>query len=86
EQIKYLSSYDVDDRFFFFLEERYGKRRRIIPSVSKKDLAAAIGTTPETLSRMLLRLKQEGLVTWEGKAMIINEKFWQRQEEKMDKN
>jgi CRP-like cAMP-binding protein len=39
--------------------------------LSKKDFAAAIGTTPETLSRLILRLKKEGRIEWEGKTIRV---------------
>ena len=65
-QIKYLTNHDVEERFFLFLKEHYGEKGKIKISLSKKDIAAAIGTTPETLSRLLLRLKKENKLIWEG--------------------
>ncbi len=76
-QIKYLTSHDVEDRLLLFLRENYGEQARIKPAVSKKDVAAAIGTTPETLSRVLLRMKKEGLLQWEKKIIAVSEKAWQ---------
>ncbi len=70
KQIRYLTNYDVEERLFIFLEEHYGRKKRIKASLSKKDVAAAIGTTPETLSRVLLRLKKEGRLTWEGSFIV----------------
>lgn len=78
EQIKFLTANDVEDRLFFFLKERYGRQKRFEPAISKKDLAAAIGATPETLSRLLLRLKMEGLLTWEDKFVEIDDCAWER--------
>lgn len=66
KQIEYLTHHDVEERLFTFLEEHYGRKGNIKVTLSKKDVAAAIGTTPETLSRLLLRLKNEGTLTWEG--------------------
>ena len=35
------------------------------------DIAAAIGATPETLSRLILRLTQEGRIDWQGKTLKV---------------
>ncbi len=72
DQIQFLTTHDVEDRLFMFLEEQYGKKERIVSSLSKKDVAAAIGATPETLSRLLLRLKNEGKVDWTGSNLHVN--------------
>lgn len=37
----------------------------------KKDLALALGTTPETLSRMLRSLVEEGVIAMEGRAIRV---------------
>lgn len=76
EQIKYLTNHDVEERFFHFLTSNYKKRERIRLSISKKDIAAAIGATPETLSRLILRLKNEGKLVWEGKEIQIAPSRW----------
>lgn len=48
-RILYLTSFDVEERFFRFLIEHYGtghlQRRH-----GQKDMASAIGTIPETFS------------------------------------
>jgi CRP-like cAMP-binding protein len=49
---------------YHFLKEQFGDAPEILPKVSKKDVAAAIGTAPETLSRVLLRLKSAGKLHW----------------------
>lgn len=76
DQIQYLTNHDVEDRFFLFLEEQYGRQEQIRSPLSKKDVAAAIGSTPETLSRLLLRLKNEGRVTWQGSSISISPNAW----------
>lgn len=76
-QINYLSSHDVEERLFLFLEEQYGQRTVINISLSKKDIAAAIRTTPETLSRLFLRLKKEGKLVWEGKSITVPQIIWE---------
>ena len=69
EQVQSLTSSDVETRLFRFLKEHYGERKEIKINLTKKDVAAVIGTTPETLSRLLLKLKKEGRLIWEGKLV-----------------
>ncbi len=77
DQIKYLSAHDVVDRLLLFLQEQYGRRERILCSLSKKQVAAAIGTTPETLSRVLAPLRRKGL-GWRNGVISIPEPVWCR--------
>ena len=69
DKISYLTSHDVESRLFMFLEDQYGRVENVKSVFSKKSAAAAIGTTPETLSRLLLRLKKEGKLVWEGSTI-----------------
>ena len=73
ERILYLTSYDVEERFFRFILERYGRNDPYEVDISKKEIASAIGTIPETLSRMIQRLKQQGVLTWEGSSLHIED-------------
>jgi CRP-like cAMP-binding protein len=68
----------VEERFFFFLQEQFGRRQEYRISLSKKDIARAIGTIPETLSRLLLRLKKEKKIRWEGETLRLAGGFWKR--------
>jgi CRP-like cAMP-binding protein len=77
-RILYLTGHDVEDRFFFFLQEQFGRREEYRISLSKKDIAAAIGTIPETFSRLLLRLREEKKIRWEGQNLRLAEGFWER--------
>ncbi len=77
EQIKFLSTFDVEERLRRFLSDQYGKRKRISLTISKKEVANAIITTPETLSRVLLRLKKEKRLSWQGRIVVAAEEFWQ---------
>lgn len=68
-QLQSLTTDDVESRLIRFLKTQYGDAERIHVPISKKDVAAAIGSTPETLSRLLQKLKNEGRVVWEGKTV-----------------
>lgn len=78
ERIIYLTVYEVEERFLRFLQDRFGRRDRYHLRLSKKDVAAAIGATPETLSRLLLRLKGEGVLTWGGDVLEVSPAIWDR--------
>lgn len=75
-QIQHLTLHDVEERLLLFLAEQYGKKTEIRVTLSKKDVAAAINTTPETLSRLLLRLKDENKLSWEGHDIRVAPQTW----------
>jgi CRP-like cAMP-binding protein len=79
DRIRYLTTYDVEDRFFLFIREHYGTGERVVPALSKKDTAAAIGTTPETYSRLLARLSREGKISLEGRTIRLRGDFWRQE-------
>ncbi|MBN1296030.1 Crp/Fnr family transcriptional regulator [bacterium] len=64
EKVRALALYDLEERFFRYLTDMYGASRIIRPGITRKDLAAAIGTTPESLSRLLKRLKERQWLCW----------------------
>jgi len=70
ERIRYLTMYDVEERFFLFIRENRGKEA---PALSKKDIAAAIGTTPETYSRLISRLSREGKISMDGRTIRLQD-------------
>jgi CRP/FNR family transcriptional regulator len=72
-QVQALAAFDVEERLFRFLRDRFGNAREIRTSLSKKDVAAAVGATPETLSRVLLKLKASGRLSWEGRRILLPE-------------
>jgi CRP/FNR family transcriptional regulator len=76
DQIYQLTAFDVETRFWRFLEEQYGRREEYKITLSKKDIASAIGTVPETFSRMLFRLKKEGKASLEGMRLTLKKGFW----------
>ncbi len=79
EQIRQISSTDIASRLTYFLREQFGERASIELPIAKKDVAAAIGITPETLSRLLLKLKRRGMVNWHGRVLQFNPAFWKRE-------
>jgi len=78
ERIQQLTAMDVEARFVEFLREHYGEKKSITPDLSKKDIASAIGATPETFSRLLQKLEKRGGFNWKGKAIQIDPDFWNR--------
>lgn len=76
-RILYLTAYDVEERFFRFLEDQYGRKEQYSIPLSKKDIAADIGATPETLSRLILRLDEEGKLSWKGNIVRLVPGYWE---------
>ena len=79
-RILYLTAYDVEERFFRFLDSHYGRKATYDIPLSKKDIASAIGTIPETFSRLIQRLTQSGTIRWEGSRLEVKDGFWAGQE------
>jgi CRP-like cAMP-binding protein len=76
-RIHQLTSRDVEQRLRTFLLEQYGERERISVEINKKQIAAAIGATPETLSRLLQDLGRRKLLTWKRGVIEIAPSFWE---------
>lgn len=76
ERIQQLTSMDVEARFVEFLREHYGEKPEITPDLPKKDIASAIGATPETFSRLLQKLEKSGGFSWKGKTIRTQPSFW----------
>jgi len=76
-RIHQLTAMDVEARFVEFLREHYGEASTITPDLSKKDIASAIGATPETFSRLLQKLEKRGDFSWKGKSIKITSPFWE---------
>jgi len=71
ERIVYLTMHDVEERFFLFLKEHYGEKDEFHIDFSKKDFASAIGTNPETFSRLVAKLTADKRIRWTGKKLSI---------------
>jgi CRP-like cAMP-binding protein len=76
ERIQELTTKDVEHRLFTFLRSQYGEQKIIRTPLSKKDIAAAIGTTPESLSRLIQRLHEDKIIDWQGKEIRILSDPW----------
>lgn len=76
ERIQELTTRDVEQRFFTFLRSQYGEKEVIHTPLSKKDIAAAIGTTPESLSRLIQRLSEDKVIDWQGKEIRMLADPW----------
>jgi CRP-like cAMP-binding protein len=80
DQIFRLSALDVEQRFFHFLRDHYGEKELYLVDITKRDVAAAIDALPETLSRLLLKLREEGEVQWDGERLTLRKGFWEGRE------
>lgn len=76
-RVHYLTAFDIEERFRQFLREHYGEQEKIVCRLSKKDIAAAVGTTPESLSRLIMRLKDQGKMNWEQETIELGAAFWE---------
>lgn len=74
-RILYLTSLDVEERFFRFIIEHYGTGGTYSVDMAKKDMASAIGTIPETFSRLINRLKGLGVISWEGGTLTVKRDY-----------
>jgi CRP/FNR family transcriptional regulator len=80
DQLHALTAYDVEDRFVHFLLEQYGKKDEYRILLTKKDIASAIGTIPETLSRLLRRMQNQGKISVKGKFIKLKSGYWKDRE------
>ncbi len=76
QQLYILATMDVRRRLIRFLEVRYGRKGAIESELSKRDTAAAISVRPETLSRTLAALSDEGLLEWKGRRITVDAAAW----------
>lgn len=72
DRVAFLNAYDVEERFFIFLNDHFGLKPVIKIDLSKAEMAEAIGTIPETMSRVLGRLKVNDIVQWDKNEIKLN--------------
>lgn len=73
-QIENLSLKEVPARlagYLLLLSEEQGSRKSVQLNISKGQLASFLGTIPETLSRILKRMSEQGLITVEGRRIRL---------------
>jgi len=68
-RVYFLEVLDLEDRFFSYIVDHYGLSGTYDLDISKKDLASALGTVPETLSRLLFKLKNRSYISWEDRLL-----------------
>ena len=69
-----MRTMSMRDRLLLQLAKDCGKDGKCHISLRpKKDLASALGTTPETLSRLLRTLVEEGVIAMEGRSIRVLE-------------
>lgn len=78
QQLYVLTTMDVEERLSRFMQVRYGRFKRAEATLSKKDTAAAISIRPETLSRTLKRLEEDGVLRWKRGVIEADPSFWDR--------
>ena len=76
QQLYVLATMDVRARLVRFLQVRYGRREVIQMDLNKQETAAAISVRPETLSRTLAGLKEEGMLFWQGDTITAAPGIW----------
>jgi len=73
--IENLTLKDAGERLIAYILEltEEGKKDEVALPIPKSQLALLLGITPETLSRIFLRLKDEGIITEEGKRIMVKD-------------
>jgi CRP/FNR family transcriptional regulator len=73
-QVENLSLKEVPGRlatYFLYLSRQEGKGESFTLEISKGQLASLLGTIPETLSRILTRMKDHGVIEVEGSRIDL---------------
>lgn len=71
-----LTACGAEERFFRFVEATFGRQGTIVLTLARKDIAAAMGTTPETLSRLLRRLCRQRKIALAGRVLRVHPAAW----------
>ena len=75
DRVAFLNAYDVEERFFLFIEEHYGIKPVVKVDITKAEFADGIGTIPETISRLMARLRIKDLVVWNKNELKLNVEY-----------
>ncbi|ADU65274.1 cyclic nucleotide-binding protein [Desulfurispirillum indicum S5] len=75
--VEHLSSRDVQERFLLYLGHLSASQRlkTVQLPVPKGELALLLGTTPETFSRLLKKLVEEGAIAVDGREITLLQKM-----------
>jgi CRP-like cAMP-binding protein len=76
EQLYVHKTMDVRKRLLRFIVIQHGRYNQIDMDLRKSDVAAAISVRPETLSRAIRRLTDEGLISWKGRHLTVSDAAW----------
>jgi len=57
--------------YLVYLSERTGSPQTIDLDITKTQLASLLGTIPETLSRILAKMAQQGIIAVEGRTIRV---------------
>jgi CRP/FNR family transcriptional regulator len=71
DQARFLLMEDVEERLSTWLLAHAGGKKEITIPMKWKDLAEYLGTTPETLSRKLRKMEDEGAIRKLGRKVTI---------------
>lgn len=71
QRLQELTTMNTQERFFLFIRSHYGAKSTMTIQISKKEIAAAMGVTPECFSRLIKQLKDDGSIEWDGKELRI---------------
>ena len=73
-QLESLALKEVPGRlaaYLVYLQEQQGGENTVLLKISRGELASLLGTTPETLSRIMARLEEEGFIRVEKRTIAI---------------
>ncbi len=71
EKIKEMSTEDAKDRLYNYLKKQSDENGLIKLKLPKKEISSQIGVSPETFSRVLRKLSEEGVISINGKIIKI---------------
>lgn len=75
--VENLSLREVTERlasYIIFMSETRGRRDQIELELPRHELAALLGTVPETLSRAFAKLEQQGLISQDRRKILIQDR------------